>query len=194
MRRELTLLLVAGMTSVALGGPAEQPAGEIETPEEVARRAMESLRDDRIDDFAKAMHPDALKSFKSTIVFALKSAEEQGEGNEFLALFGGKLGTKEVTELEDAAFFAAFFRGITALSPQLKQSLAGAETNILGHVMEGDSLAHVVYRMTLSLEGVKIAKTTVVSLQKTESGWGMLMTADLDAMLAAMKKRFGAAE
>lgn len=191
MYQKLTLLVLGCVTSVALGDPGAQGATETEgSPEEFARRAMNYLRDDRIDEFAKAMHPDALKSFKSSMTIALEMAEKEGEGDDFLALFDGIRGREEIETLEDAAFFAAFFRGITALSPEIKQSLAGAETTILGHVKEGDSVAHVVYRMTLTLEGVKIAKTTVVSLQKTETGWGMLMTADLDAMMAAIKKRF----
>jgi hypothetical protein len=191
MYHKLTLLVLGCVTSVALADPGAQATTEAAgSPEEFARRAMNYLRDDRIDDFAKAMHPDALKSFKSSMTTALKLAEKEGEGDDFLALFHGIRSREEIEKLEDAAFFAAFFRGITALSPEIRQSLAGAETTILGHVMEGDTLAHVVYRMTLSLEGVKIAKTTVVSLQKTETGWGMLMTADLDAMMAAITKRF----
>src|SRR5439155_11959386 len=106
-------------------------------------------------------------------------------------LFHGVGSTDDLKRLDDAQFFIAFLRGVTRLKPELKRLLGDAETRVLGHVMEGKATAHVVYRITASAAGAKITKMDVMSLQKTELGWRMLLNADLEGIATVLKKKFG---
>ena len=72
--------------------------------------------------------------------------------------------------------------------------MAGAEARVLGHVPEGTDLAHVVYRMTITVDGLKVTKMEVLSLQRTDSGWAMLLRSDIETMAAALRQRFGRAK
>jgi hypothetical protein len=45
--------------------------------------------------------------------------------------------------------------------------------------------------MTATVEGTKIVKTDVVSMKKTSTSWGMLLSADLENMASMLKKRYG---
>jgi hypothetical protein len=171
--------------------PADEPKAKTETPEDVAKRAVAALKEDRLDDFAKAMHPEALKAFKSALVSIAETADKGGQGKEILGLFKGVDDLDELKKLDDVPFFVSFYRGITRVQPALKQALAGAESQIIGHVLEGKDIAHVVHRMTVTVEGTKVAKTDVISMRKTETGWGMLLSGDLENMTTMLKRRFG---
>jgi hypothetical protein len=170
---------------------AEEPKTKGETPEDVAKRAVAALKEDRLDDFAKAMHPEALKSFKAALVSIAEVADKGGQGKEILGLFKGVDDLDELKKLDDVPFFVFFYRGITRVQPALKQALAGAESQIIGHVLEGKDTAHVVHRMTVTVDGTKVSKTDVISLKKTDTGWGMLLSGDLENMTTMLKRRFG---
>ena len=169
---------------------ADEPKSKADTPEAVARKAMEAMKENRLDDFAKTMHPEALKSVKSALVAVAEAAAKDGRENEVLVLFGDK-SLDDLKKLSDAQFFVAFYGGLTRLRPELKRTISGAEVQIIGHVLEGKDTAHVVLRMTATVEGTKVTKTDVVSMRKTETGWGMLLSADLENMASVLKRRFG---
>lgn len=182
----LTIPLVAATRLVG-----DEPATQADTPETFARQALDALKEDRLDDFAKAMHPDALKRLKTLLVSIVDGAASQGQERQVLVLFSGVSTADDLKKLDDVQFFVAFYRGLVRLRPEMKQALGGADVQILGHVLEGQDTAHVVYRMTVTAESLKITKLNVLSMQKTESGWAMSQSGDIEGMAEALKRRFG---
>jgi hypothetical protein len=189
-RRRTLFVAVAVPLAVSVPLLADEPKAKSDTPEAVARKAMTAMKENRLDDFAKAMHPDALKTVKSTLVTIAEAAAKDGREREVTAIFGDK-SLDELKKLDDAQFFAAFYGAMTRRRPELKRVVADSEVQIIGHVMEGRDTAHVVLRMTATVEGTKIVKTDVVSMKKTSTGWGMLLSADLENMASVLKKRYG---
>ena len=58
---------------------------------------------------------------------------------------------------------------------------------VLGHVMEGDSTAHVVYRMRMSLgEGMQMDQVQVAPLKRADGEWRVLLTGSLAGMMGGM--------
>jgi hypothetical protein len=181
----LVLLLVFPAT------PALGQTGKDDSPEAAARKALVALKEDRLDDFAKAMHPEALKRFKTLMVAIVDAAAKEGKEKSVLALFSGVSGSEELKKLNDTDFFVSFYRGLTRLRPEMKDLVAGAELQTLGHVMEGKETAHVVYRMTTKLEGATITKMNVMSLQRTADGWALLLSGDIEGVADLLKHKFG---
>ena len=86
-------LLTAGLAlGVCLGaGAFAQPAA---TPLGAARRAVIALKEDRLDDFTAAMHPEALTRFREMLLPVVEGAAKEGKQAEVLPLFG-------VTDVEE---------------------------------------------------------------------------------------------
>ena len=120
-RAVFPVMAVALLTTPLL---ADEPKTKADTPEAVARRAMDSLKEDRLDDFAKAMHPEALKSIKTALVSVAEAAAKDGKRKEISRSSATRAWTT-LKKLDDAQFFVAFYSGITTLRPELKRSVRG---------------------------------------------------------------------
>lgn len=178
--------------SLAIGAPPEDRAAtDKATPEKIAQKALTALKENRLDDFVNLMHPEALKKFKKMIVPLAEAAAEEGEGKEILTLFTGVSDTDELKKLSNRKFFLAFYRGIVTKLPEMRQLLQGAEFETIGHVIEGKDRAHVVCRLTMSLQGVKFTKMNVLSLKRTDGGWAMLLSGEVEGMANVLKKQYG---
>lgn len=180
-------IIVSAATAIAIG--QTRPDGK-PSPEMVAEKALRALKEDRISDFAGTMHPDALAQLKAMLLSVAGAADQQGQADEILALFDGIRTLDELRKLDDAAFFISFFKAMMEQRPEIKNALRGMSLKVIGHVAEGDGVVHVVYRGTVSTEGLTITKMAVMSLKSTESGWGMLLTGDIENMANMLKRRF----
>ncbi|HYW06205.1 MAG TPA: hypothetical protein VE913_04560 [Longimicrobium sp.] len=58
-----------------------------------------------------------------------------------------------------------------------------------GTVPEGADAVHVVYRMSMTAQGVTVTKMEVLSLQRSGTRWMALPTGDLQGMIQAMSAR-----
>jgi hypothetical protein len=185
--RRAVHLIIFGALLIATA-PQVRAAAEDASPEAVTRAAMGAMKTDRMDEFADAMHPDALKQFHSAMSTIVDEAAKARKANQLLPLFQDVASVEELKKLDDKQFFVAFLRGMTGRSPDVKRHLAGAEAQILGSVPEGKDTTHVVYRLKLTTGGATLDRMTVASLRRDGSGWKMLLTGDVEGMVAALKQ------
>jgi hypothetical protein len=186
-------LTVAVSAALSIPGhlAGDERKKEVDSPEAVVEKALKALKEDRLEDFAGAMHPEALKRLKALLTTVVEAAAKEGQSKQVLRLFDGVASADALKKLDDVQFFVRFLRGVTRLKPELKQALGGAEARVLGHVMEGKDTAHVVYRMTVSVGGAKMTKMDVTSLRKSEVGWRMLLSTELEGIATILKQKFG---
>jgi len=185
----LCAIVVAHLSLTEAAGQDPKRTGKPETPEAVAARAVDAMREGRIDDFVKLMHPTAVADFKKMMMGIIEMAHKRGEAEELQELFGG--GTpEELSKLDDFEFFATFYKNVLAEQPDFKAMAKGAKTTILGHVMEGKDVAHVVHRMTVTTEDLALKKMDVISLRRTKDGWGMLLKSDIEGMIQNLEQIF----
>ena len=170
-------------------GQTDSTAGE-NSPEKTAIRAMEALREERIGDFAKEMHPEALKSFKTAILDVMDSAEKAGREGQLLSLFKDVTAVSDLRNLNDAAFFASFYEGVIKMQPRIRDSMKGMTIEVIGNVKEGTDVLHVVYRGTVNSGDLKVSQLSVMSMKANGDRWGMLLTSDLEVLAATLKKQF----
>jgi hypothetical protein len=131
------------------------------------------------------MHPEALARFRAMFV-PLATHEKGAELRQ--EMFGAN-SVAELNALTDVELFERFLRSLMTLSPEFQAVMGAAETDMLGHVAEGPDLAHVVYRMRLTVEGMAVTKLDVMSLRRAGSEWKALLKGDIEGMAEAIRRQ-----
>ncbi len=169
-----------------------KPAVQEKTPEAVAARALTALKDNRIADFARAMHPDALRQLRSILLAVLDAAEKKECVDDVLSIFKNVKSAAALRQLDDVAFFTAFFEGMMQGQPRVRDAFRGMTLEVIGHVSEGPNVIHVVYRGTVVQGEAKVSKMSVMSLKANGDDWGMLLTSDVEGIASMLKRQFEA--
>jgi hypothetical protein len=153
-----------------------------DTPEAVAQRYYETFRNGDFAGNAALMHPDALEELKTTLT-GLAAMPGATEDAEFREMFGVS-SIEELRALPAPVLFERVLRN--QLEGEMRAILASTEVTVLGHVMEGDSTAHVVYRMRMNFGGQTLDQVQVMPLQRAGGEWRVLLTGSLAGMMNAM--------
>lgn len=153
-----------------------------ETPEAVVQRYYETFRSGEFAANAALMHPEALEELKTTLtgMAALPGATENAE---FREMFGVS-SIEEMQALPAPVLFERVLRN--QLEGEMRAILATTEVSILGHVMEGDTTAHVVYRMRMNFGGQSLDQVQVMPLRRANGEWRVLLTGSLAGMMNSM--------
>ncbi|HEU4880615.1 MAG TPA: hypothetical protein VFT45_00180 [Longimicrobium sp.] len=153
-----------------------------DTPEAVAQRYYETFRNGDFAGNAALMHPAALEELKTTLT-GLAAMPGATEDAEFREMFGVS-SIEELRALPAPVLFERVLRN--QLEGEMRAILASTEVTILGHVMEGDSTAHVVYRMRMNFGGQSLDQVQVMPLQRSGNEWRVLLTGSLAGMMNSM--------
>jgi hypothetical protein len=185
--RSLIFSLVA--VAAALAAPVCTTAAQErpETPEAVTRQFGAAMRVNDWVGTAQLMHPDALARFREMFL-PIVTADSTGQLCD--RLFATK-SAAEVAALPNAELFARFFRTLVSGAPELSGMFAGADLVPVGHVLEGNDVAHVVFRMKVAADGVTITKVQAMSLRRSGQTWRVLLSGDFEGLAAALARRTG---
>lgn len=179
--------LAIGAALWALSVPAHAQERR-ETPEQVTRQFGAAMRANDWVGTAQLMHPDALAHFRAMFLPILR-ADTSGQLCERLF---ATTSSAELAALPDAELFARFFRTLVSGTPELGGMFAGADMVPVGHVLEGDDVAHVVFRMKVAADdGVTITKVQAMSLRRSGVTWRVLLSGEFEGLAAALARRTG---
>jgi hypothetical protein len=179
--------LVSGiaLAVLLLVAPLHAQARSLATPEAAATAFTVALRTQQYADAAALMHPDALARFRA--IFLPLATHDKGA--ELRQQMFGAGSVDELAALDDVALFERFLRSVMSLAPEFQTILGAAEADMLGHVSEGPELAHVVYRIRLTVEGMAVTKLDVITLRKSGAEWRALLKGDIEAMAEAIRRQ-----
>ena len=182
----LTVLVV--ITSTLAG---DEKLEKLQTPESAAQSYIEAMKQGSIKGYTKHMHPEALEKFRNMMLPIVEQTEKEDaeDVKEILSIFEGIDNTATLRKLSPEDFFISFYEGITKLQPGLKQMMTNTRNEIIGHVNEGDNVAHVVIRVTVPTVGASVSTISVISLQKHESDWRVLLPAQITGIANVIKQR-----
>jgi hypothetical protein len=180
MKRIAHLLTVALMTLYPHAGWAA------ETTEEVVGRAMGALNHGRLDTFVKAMHPDALKEVRASVLEVLDLATKEGKEAQLLKAFDVK-DAEALKALDAPQMFTAMLRKATS-APEAKKALAATRIDVVGHFFAGTDKAYVVYRSKMNLGKLNIDRLNAASLLRSGTDWKLSLLDDFAGQIAAMKQ------
>lgn len=172
----LICLLLGGVTTTAAQGVS---------PGEVSRELLATYKNLDLDRTAQLMHPEALGRLQAMVV-EIASLDSTGS---MAMMFSGETDPQTIADLYPEEAFVRFMTAIIEVQPEIGQALRNLEAEMLGHVIEGDSLAHVVTRNRISMMGIEMHQMEVISLKRHGEGWLALLSGDISNMAEAVRAR-----
>ncbi len=169
----LGLVVLAAATSRAQAAPPE-------TPETVATHFLETLTAGDYAANAAMMHPSALATIRRFVV-ALSARDPSGAA---LQQMVGVSSSAALDSLSDAQVYARFLHAMLGTKPDLDSMMRASTFTVIGHVNEGATLTHVVYRLTMQAEGIAIRKVDVLTLQRDGDAWRPTLTTDIENLIS----------
>lgn len=182
------VIVIVLITSTSAGG---EKLEKWQTPESAAQSYIEAMKQGSIKGYTKHLHPEALGKFRNMMLPIVEQTEKEGpeDVKDILRIFEGIDETATLRKLSPEDFFISFYEGITKLQPRLKQMMTNTRNQIIGHVNEGDNIAHVVIRVTTPASGASVSTISVISLQKHESDWRVLLPAQIEGIANVIQQR-----
>lgn len=175
-----SVLTVAALLACAAAPLHSQAAGE--TPVQVATRYIDHMRAGEWQQMAALMHSDALLQLRRM----LQPLFDSPNGDEFREQLLGVASIAEASALSDTTVFANLARISTTRDSTLAQAVRTAQVQFIGELPEGRDTMHVVYRMTLTIEGSTFTQMDVFSMGRSNRGWRGLLKGDFTALAAAI--------
>jgi hypothetical protein len=174
-------------------------------PEQVARAYLDAVEGMRWGEAVAHVHPEASASFREwleALLFPgsdasapraapLPGTPEAGRpAPEILEPLTGAGTVEAFLAMSDSEVLLQAFRALEVDSPGLINAWVDRSTEILGAVPEGDTLAHVVYRLEWSLQGAT-PDTEILTLARTgartgSGAWRVLESRELGSLRPAL--------
>lgn len=177
----LIVALAASATTLpaAAQGNPKQPV-RAGSPRAVAERVLASLARKDADAFTRDVHPEAIAAFRTNVVRILEQSATPDQRAQGLRFFGGARSLDELKKMPAERVFVAYMRGVFGRMPSAPELRI---TNaVIGEVLEGDALAHIVYRSRVASPKESVANVTVLSLRRSPGGWKALLDGDLQGL------------
>jgi hypothetical protein len=154
--------------------------------------AFTALKRFELTEFARHMHPEALKKFRDILAPVLEAADKLGLAGELLELFDGAKDVKAILALPPEDFFVGFMKGAMAKDPGLKDAMTSTQFRILSVTRGEDKLARVTMETTSKVGGIESTQRTVLLLRQDGTRWRMLLTDGLKGVPELPRKTPGA--
>jgi hypothetical protein len=177
--------LVAALAACAVALPVsaqgnpKQPV-RAGSPRAVAERVLASLARKDADAFTRDVHPEAIAAFRTNVVRILEQSATPDQRAQGLKFFGGARSVDELKKMPAERVFVAYMRGVFGRMPAAPE--LRITNSVIGEVLEGDALAHIVYRSRVTSAKESVANVTVLSLRRTPGGWKALLDGDLQGL------------
>lgn len=146
------------------------------TPEAAAQEYYDALYASDWDRLAKSMHPDALQEVVALMeqLAATNKGTRESMEEDFRSFFS----LDTLDRVDPHTVYAAFSQVLMS-KPLLNAMMQGSSVEALGSVKEGDSVAHVVTRMRVTLDdGETYSQTIEVQSMKLHNGQWLALLGD----------------
>ncbi len=159
-----------------------------ETASETAAEYFNVLKKKHYNTAATYFDPTALNDFRQTMSF-INEIPAEAQQEFFQVFFGPGANQKSISELSDTDFFASFLRAVMAQAEAAGTiNIEGIE--ILGKVMEGSDIAHIVTRNRASVGKIYMESMEVISFKKKGNEWKLLMSGKIKGMANQLRSAF----
>ena len=160
-----------------------------ETVEEATNHYFEVMRSGDFDAAAALFDPAEIRAFRSSLSF-LSDLPPQSRDELYANFFGNGATPESVDSLTDNEYFSAFF-SFAMMQSGMMQVMNMATLEYLGHVMEGENIAHAVTRVSLDTPQMSFENMSVASYVRRGDQWKMKMSADIRSVADRLKQAVG---
>lgn len=179
----LVLVLLSGL--LLLGVAAQAAVPEPKTPEEVVAASLDAFYKGDFERYSDFMHSEALETVRVSIMDPMLQFLALYSHDELVLALTELFGVSSLEEYNQLSNRDVFAKLVSLLGRELLEYYSDPRSTVLGHVMEEDHTAHVVYRLHIKLFGEEISGVDVVTLRQDEGRWRMLLTAEVEELMAA---------
>jgi len=163
-------------------------AAQGQTATDTVASYFDALQKGDFEETASYFDPAALKTFRETMGFMSELPSDAK--TQFFSMFFGEGTTEDViAELTDSDFFAKFFGAVMAQA-QAAGGINFDNMEVLGQVLEGTDVAHVVTRNKVTMGEIEMESMEVVSARQTNGGWKLLLSAEMKGLAAQLRAGF----
>lgn len=177
------IMPIASVRSQTAAEEAASATANANDPEarRIANSYTSALLQLRFEDASTVVHSSALASIRRVVDLLMKQDEDGSLRMQLL-----KAGTAaEQAKLSDRQVFACFI-GQVMMQQGVGEVLKSSKSTMLGAIAEGPAL-HFVGRTEITMEGFTISKLDVLSMQKEDGVWRVLLSGELSGMVAALE-------
>ena len=150
------------------------------TAPEITADFFKQLQQGNFEAAAGLFDPPALTEFRESLNIVNEApalAQQQFRS----AFFGAGATRDSIAKMSDVEFFASFLRvAIAQAEAQGSANFGGME--ILGEVMEGPDVAHVLTRNRVSVGDFEVETMEVVSCRKRGDEWKLLVSSEMKGL------------
>lgn len=136
-----------------------------QTPEAVLRAYYAHFRAGEMGGVASLTHPRAMESFRGTMLGLMAQVGEEAVQED------GMPSLEQMRTLPADSVYRLFMQGAQQEQEEFGELFATLQVEPLGHVLQGDSLAHVVYVARTDFMGHPTQQTMVATLRRHGRGW-----------------------
>ncbi len=152
---------------------------------ETAIDYFNTLKDKDYNGAAAYFDPSALDDFRQMMSF-INEVPAEGQQSFFKAFFGPESTKESVSKLSNSEFFSYFLRAVMTQA----EAVGGLDFNgmeVLGEVMEGSDVSHVVTRNRVSVGEIELEAMEVVSFKNNGKEWKALMSGKMKGMASQLR-------
>lgn len=160
-------------------------AANAKSASEAAKEYYTLLKQKNYRAVAGYYDPDALREFRQMMSFEHELPAEQRKAY-FHTFFSPAQTDESVSKLSNSEYYASFLRGVLT-SERFRDAVKVDNLEILGEVMEGKDIAHVVVRNRLSVGGNDIESIEVMTFKNNGSDWKVQMSGKLRGIALTLR-------
>jgi hypothetical protein len=163
-------------------------------PEDVVDQYFRAFRAGDIESMAALMHPDELASMKQELIPIIAQGIDAVESGTSvdplqLKLFSDTDSIEVISEESPEDFFVRFMSWINRMNPMMQESIRDASIQTIGHVTEGENIAHVVYRISVMAQGARVTQVNVMPAKKSDEEWRLMMSGEIKGISSLLKQK-----
>ena len=185
MRAATLFVILTLLTGV--GAVMAQEQALPDNPEALVVKSMDAVTAGDWEALVMMMHPDALSGLKDFLnqMFDMaleEAAQDTTESDPFAELPPElKAMAERRQEIPPDSLLLGLANFITQNVPMVTQMFQDLHADPVGTVYEGDTLAHVVCRFSMSMMGVPTpSQVTVFSAKQSPDGWRMTLPTEVE--------------
>lgn len=153
-----------------------QSVFQTQTPEWVIQQNYTAMKNKDWNAIAEYSHSEDCDKIKTAFVEVFKDSSNAKLLKE---VFPSVSNVDSFVQISSRDIYRLYMKFALDNESDVVKTMQKSDYKVIGHVNEGDSLAHVVVRMDISYLGRSISTVGVLTLKREESKWKIISESDV---------------
>lgn len=134
---------------------------------------------------ADMLDESALSEFKTKLLPLLNHEANNGRNGLLRRTFGKKATFEDAKKASDKVFFVNVISNVAGLVRNA--GIKNTQTTIIGKVMEGDDIMHVLVRERYMLGDMELTNMEVLSYKQASDNWSLLLSGKIRGLVQTLQ-------